>query len=170
MAHHVHHQIKKQPPIKKRMRDFNRFPQNAYRLINSAAQGILGISDSQLGGMFESAWELLAVGENPSAVRAFTLLCFVQPYVSDFWFGLGKALRENGLSEEALSALLMAETLDPSRFEYYQEAIGCCIDLNVKKEAVRIFRRLCAKKRTIEKFSEYSHSIRELQRQISNIS
>lgn len=169
MVHHRHHHVRKRTPEKRRMRDWNRFPLIATELVNNAPQGLLGISDSQLGGMLESAWQLLLVGEYPAAVRAFTLLCFVQPYVSDFWFGLGKALRENRLYEDALSTLLMAETLDPSRFEYYEESIGCCIDLGQKKEAERILRRMNAKRRTIEGFSEYAHAIQDLQKQVASM-
>ncbi len=141
----------------------------ASELVNNAPQTLLGISDTQLGGMLESAWQLLMVGEYASAVRAFTLLCFVQPYSSDFWYGLGKSLRDYSLYEDALSALLMAETLDPSRFEYYEESVGCCVDLGRKKEAERILRRLHAKRRTIERFSEYSHTLHDLQKQVSSM-
>jgi len=137
---------------KRRLRDRNFFREEGSDLEGKAPQNVLGITDRELTKMFERAWEMLEYHEAADAVRAFTLLCQIHPYISDSWYGLGLAFRENGLYEEAVSAYLTAETIEPSRFEFYKEAIECCVLLGNSKEADHIFRRMHSHRRSIDGF------------------
>ena len=129
---------------------------------------MLGISDQQLGRLFEGAWALIEIHEGTEAVKGFRLLCQLHPYVSDFWYGLAHALKESGEHEEALSCFIMAETMDPSRFEYYQEAIGSALELGKKKEARRIFHRLLAHRHAIKDFRSRKGDVKLLDEAISS--
>lgn len=151
MSRRLHHRKEK---IIRRLHEKNLFPEAVKRgILFNAPQSVLGISDEQLGGMFRLAWMFLEQLAGADAVRAFTLLCQVQPYVAEFWYGLGKAFQLNDLHEEALSAFLMAETIEPSKFEFYLEEIDCCIAINRLKLAEKIMHRLFAHRRSIENFS-----------------
>lgn len=154
------------PYRRRRLRDKNLYPKAQAGLLTATAQDLLGISDDQLSSMYQIAWNFLEEGELADAVRSFTFLCHLHPYVPDFWFGLGKALREYGEPEDALSMLFVAETMDPSRFEFYQEAIECCLQMALPKEAMHILHRLLAHRRTVESFPERKKEIRQLEERI----
>jgi tetratricopeptide (TPR) repeat protein len=153
---------------KQRLRDTNFFSKAEPNLLGQIPQDFLGISDDQLSGMYQIAWGFLEEQESAEAVRAFTLLCHLHPYVPDFWFGLGKALRECNEPEDALSMLLVAETIDPTRFEFYEEEIECCLQMNQKREAFHILHRLYAHRRSIESFEERERRIHQLEEKIAN--
>ena len=153
---HAHHH---------RLRDRNIYIHESLPL--EAPQDLLGISNEQLSEMYQLAHEFLVQEANADAVRAFTTLCHIHPYVPEFWFGLGKALRACGQYDDALSMLLTAETMDPSRFEFYREAIECCLQMGKKNEAAHIFRRLRAHRRSIEGFSSLHTEMKNLEKWIS---
>jgi tetratricopeptide (TPR) repeat protein len=155
----------KVPARQQRLRDRNIYVHEP--LLLEAPQDLLGISNDQLGEMYQIAHEFLEQEANADAVRAFTILCHIHPYVPDFWYGLGRALRACGQYEEALSMLLTAETMDPSRFEFYQESIDCCVQMGKRNEAVHIFRRLRAHRRSIEGFSSLRAEMKDLEKKIS---
>ena len=158
-------QIKKKLPERRgRLRDRNIFIREP--LLLEAPQDLLGISNDQLGEMFQTADFLLEQGANADAVRAFTMLCHIHPYVPDFWCGLGRALCACGLHEDALGMLLTAETMDPSRFEFYRDAIHCCLEMGQKKEATHIFRRLRAHRHSID-YPALSGEIKSIERLLS---
>lgn len=152
---------------KTRLREMNLFLKKEKELYQEVPQRMLGISDQQLGRLFENAWALVSIHEGVEAVRAFRLLCQLHPYVSDFWYGLAHALRESGNHEEALDAFLMAETMEPNRFEYYQEAIRSALDVGKQREAKRIFNRLLAHKESIEDFRSHKMEMQQLAEAIS---
>jgi tetratricopeptide (TPR) repeat protein len=163
MSRKVSHRRKpKAIPKQERLRDVNLFPKKERELFEKVPQHFLGISDQQLGRLFENAWALIEIHEGAEAVRGFRLLCHLHPYVSDFWYGLAHALKESGNYEEALDAFIMAETMEPTRFEYYQEAIGSALEAGQKTIARRIFQRLLAHKRSIDNIDEYKAEIKHL--------
>ena len=153
-------------PQKQRLRDVNFFPKMQEKLLGQVSQDLLGISDDQLSGMYRLAWDFLEQEAFADAVRAFTLLCHIHHFVPDFWFGLGRALRGCGQPEDALSMVLVAETIDPSRFEFYQEEIECCLQMGNKKEAAHIMNRLHAHRQSIDEFKEKRDEIRQLKARI----
>ena len=168
VSRRVHRRKEETPYRKQRLRDVNLFPKVQSMLLGQIPQDLLGITDDQLSGMYQIAWGFLEEQQAADAVRAFTLLCHLHPYVPDFWYGLGRALRECGEAEDALSMLLAAETMDPSRFEFYQEEIECCLQMGRKKEAVHIMNRLYAHRKSIENFKERKQEIRQLEEMISS--
>jgi tetratricopeptide (TPR) repeat protein len=155
-------------PKQERLRDINLFPKKEKELFEKVPQRFLGISDQQLGRLFENAWSLIEIHEGSEATRGFRLLCRLHPYVSDFWYGLGHALKESGEYEEALDAFIMAETMEPTRFEYYQEAIICALELGKKSQARRIFNRLLAHRRSIGNFKAYKTEVKLLDEALSS--
>ena len=155
MVRHLHsHKKIEHKKKKKRLRDRNFFFEEGRDFSKSAPQNVLGISDRELTKMFDRAWEMLEFHETADAVRAFTLLCYIHPYISDSWYGLALAFRDSELYEEAVSALFMAETIEPNRFEFYREAIECCILLGNKREAQHIFHRMHSHRRSIDGFDQ----------------
>ena len=160
------HRKERAPVHHDRLRDRNIFVREPLSL--EAPQDLLGISNDQLGEMYQIAYQFLAQEANADAVRAFTTLCHIHPYVPDFWYGLGKALCACERYEDALSMLLTAETMDPSRFEFYRESISCCLQMGRKNEAAHIFRRLRAHRRSIEGFSSLGSEIKTIERLLRN--
>ena len=133
-----------------------------------APQDLLGISNDQLGEMYLAADQLLEQEATADAVRAFTILCRIHPYVPDFWYGLGRALRAFGQHGEALQSLLTAETMDPSRFEFYRESIDCCLHMGKRSEAAHIFHRLHAHRRSIDGFSSFKSELKKIESLLRN--
>lgn len=160
------HRKEKVPSHHHRLRDRNVYIHEVLPL--EAPQDLLGISNEQLSEMYQMAHEFLAQEANVDAVRAFTTLCHIHPYVPEFWCGLGKALCACGQYDDALSMLLTAETMDPSRFEFYREAIDCCLQMGKKNEAAHIFRRLRAHRRSIEGYSSLHTELKNLEKKISS--
>jgi hypothetical protein len=168
VSRRIQKQKEKTPYRRQRLRDVNLFPKTQPMLLSQIPQDLLGISDDQLTGMYQIAWGFLEEQQTADAVRAFTLLCHLHPYVSDFWFGLGKALRESGEPEDALSMLLVAETIDPSRFEFYSEEIECCLQMGRAKEASHILHRLYGHRKSIEAFEEREKELHHLEEEITS--
>jgi tetratricopeptide (TPR) repeat protein len=167
-ASHKHKSsMKHKKVLKTRLYEVNRY-KDAVRggLLINVPQTFLGISDHQLGELFQTAWGFLEQQQSAQATRSFTFLCHLHPFVADFWYGLGRSLVENNCSEEALSAFLMAETIDPSRFEFYQAAIECCLALGERKNAVMIFHRLQARRKSIENYDKQNAEIALLHEQL----
>lgn len=157
----------KLPLKKKRLRDINLFIKDRRDYFEDVPQHLLGISDQQLGRLFENAWAFIEIHEAAEAVRGFRLLCSLHPFVSDFWYGLAHSLQESGMYDEARDAYLMAETMDPTQYSYYQEAIECCLELGDKRAAERIFHRLLSHKRVIYDFDSHQHEIQQFRERIN---
>ncbi len=104
-------------------------------------QELLGLTDGQLREMYDNAMQLLEAQQIEGAIRGFSLLCQLHPYIADFWLGLGLARRLSGEPELALAAFLMAETLDCHRPEIISALVDCLLDLNDMKSAERALKR-----------------------------
>jgi tetratricopeptide (TPR) repeat protein len=92
-------------------------------------QDVLGLSPERLGKLFEQAVQLLQQHHYDDAIRAFQFLTKVNPYVCDFWLGLGICQQSNGDSKDALESFLVAQTMDAERLELYPAAVDCCLEL-----------------------------------------
>lgn len=170
VSRRVHQHKEKLTYRKQRLRDVNLFPKAQDKLLGQLPLDLLGISDDQLSGLYQIAWSFLETQQTADAVRSFTLLCHLHPYVPDFWYGLGRALRECGEAEDALSMVLVAETIDPTRFEFYEEEIECCLQMGRPKEALHILHRLQAHRRSIESFNQMHRQIHQLEEKIASFS
>ncbi len=118
---------------KRRLRDRNFFSEEGEDLGEKAPQNVLGISDRELTKMFEKAWEMVEYHEAADAVRAFTLLCYIHPYISDSWYGLALSFRENELYEEAVSALSWQEQLKLNALRFIKRPSSAATFLETKK-------------------------------------
>ena len=152
---------------KQRLRDKNFFSQQERRLLEDVPQDLLGISDREMERIFFNASELLEFHESEKAVQAFSLLCKLQPYVSDCWYGLGRAYFDNEQFQEALEAYLTAETIEPTRVEFYIGAIEACLQMKNLKEAHHIIQRLEHHRKSVENFSQHRSEIRHLKEQVN---
>ncbi len=150
-----------------RLRDMNIFERLKGRITTPIPQDFLGITDEQLSDLYRSAARYIDQEDPDNAVRAFTLLCHLHPYIPEFWSGLGESLSELQIFEEALSAFLMAETLDPHRFEFYEQGIRCALTMKNQKEAQHIFDRLLAHRKKIDDFPAYKSTVSELKKELS---
>jgi tetratricopeptide (TPR) repeat protein len=150
-----------------RLRDMNIFERLRGEITTPIPQDFLGITDEQLSELYRSASRFIDQDDPSNAVRSFTLLCHLHPYIPEFWSGLGESLAELQLFEEALSAFLMAETLDPHRFDFYEQGIQCALAMKNAKEARHIFSRLMAHRKKIDDFPEYTSKVSELKKELS---
>jgi tetratricopeptide (TPR) repeat protein len=151
----------------RRLRDMNVFERLKGYLSTPIPQDFLGITDDQLTDLYRSAARYIDQDDPSNAVRAFTLLCHLHPYIPEFWDGLGESLFELKIFEEALSAFLMAETLDPHRFEFYEQSIRCALAMENKKEARHIFSRLMAHRKKIDDFTAQKAKVLELKKELA---
>ncbi len=126
-------------------------------------QELLGLSDGQLREMYDNATQFLEMQHCEGALHGFTLLCQLHPYIPDFWLGLGRARRLSGQPEQALSAFLMAETMDCHRADIYTAAVECYLELNDPKGAFRTLKRA---HKHIEDVSVTSEQKRVLEREL----
>ena len=93
-------------------------------------QDLLGFSSDELTKLFEQAIGLLHQHRFDEAVTAFRFLTQLNPYVCDFWIGLGAALQSQGAYAEALSQYLVAEAMDPIRLDAYGCAVDVCLEMH----------------------------------------
>ncbi len=107
-------------------------------------QDLLGFSNEHLGRLFENAINLLAQHRFDEAILAFDLLTQFNPYISDFWVGFGLAHQANQNFLQALSAYLVAQTMDPSRLDAYSYAIECCFEMKNFDQAEAIIQEAFA--------------------------
>jgi tetratricopeptide (TPR) repeat protein len=98
-------------------------------------QDILGFSRDSVAMLFEHAIGFLQMNRPDEAVLSFQLLTKLNPYIADFWLGLGIAYFNSEEYPKAQEALMMALALDPSRFEVYSYAIDCCIEMKNFQQA-----------------------------------
>lgn len=111
-------------------------------------QDLLGISDEVATRMFEDAVGYLNIGHFDEAVSGFSLLTRLNPYIADFWLGLGIAHLRLEEYRRSFDALSMALAMDPSRFDVYSYAIECCLEMKnsalaeaLLKEAISFAKR-----------------------------
>lgn len=101
-------------------------------------QDLLGFTSDYLSQLFEQAVGLLQQHRFDEAVKAFELLTQLNPYVPDFWIGIGLAHQACESYRPALSAFLVAETMDPSRIDPYSYAVDCCLEMKDMAQAEAI--------------------------------
>lgn len=92
-------------------------------------QDVLGLTRENVSSLYEQAMELLQLNRIDDASRAFSLLTKMNPYIADFWNGLGVSHLLHEEHKEAFDAFLMALTMDPSLYETYAYAIECCVQM-----------------------------------------
>lgn len=76
-------------------------------------QELLGINQMVLEKYYKSAISFLSDRKWENARDAFTFLTFLNPYVHEFWVGLGIAEQSQSCFDKALQAYTLAEATDP---------------------------------------------------------
>jgi len=108
---------------------------------NKIVQDLLGISRQKIAALFGQAVALMDDARFDEAISAFSLLTRINPYVADFWLGLGIAHFNSEDYERALEAMNMAQALDPHRVDIYVYAIDSCLQMHKTKQAEAILRQ-----------------------------
>jgi len=124
----------------------------------------LGLTSHALVELYEKAIALLELREIKESLKIFNLLTLLHPYSSDFWYGLGQVLREDGGVQEALKAYAMAEMIDPDCLDIYEEEIDCCLALQKDEEACRVYKRMLLHKKTIVDFEERKDEVKDIEK------
>ena len=128
--HHRHHVRKTHAPKKKEFRGIDNAKDVEVILEkNKLLQDILGFSNDNLDSLFSDAHSLLLAHRNDEAMQAFILLSRINPFVPDFWLGLGLTHQANGDYQQALACFLVAETMDPARLDCYEYGIDCALEM-----------------------------------------
>ena len=108
---------------------------------NKLLQDILGFSAENMSGLFQDGLQFLQMHSYDDALKIFSLLVRMNPYVADFWVAQGLVYQVKEEYKTALSSFLVAQTMDPARFEGYLNAIECCISLGDYAQAQAIIRQ-----------------------------
>ncbi len=93
-------------------------------------QDVLGFSADDVSKLFQQAIAFLHQHRFDEAIIAFRFLIRINPYICDFWIGLGAALQSQGAYAEALANYLVAETMDPVRIDTYGYAVDVCLEMH----------------------------------------
>ena len=101
-------------------------------------QELFGFSNEATAEFYGVARELIELKRHQEAVKAFLFLTALNPYISEFWLGLGLAKQQCKLLEDALYAFGVAYGLDGSDIFPYALAAQCCIDLKRFDRALEI--------------------------------
>lgn len=125
-------------------------------------QDVFGLTTEDISKMFDIAISFMHQHRFDEAIQAFTFLTKVNPYISDFWMGLGAAHQSQGSFKEALSAFLAAQTMDPIRIDPYAFAIEVCLEMGDLAQAYSLLEqgRMYVKKHSRE--AEAKHLLEAL--------
>lgn len=104
-------------------------------------QAILGVSDKLIEHYYRAAVHLLEKKEYTKAADAFFFLSFLNPFVHNFWIGLGVAHQSMAQFDKALAAYMMGELTDPDNPVTYSNAFQCHQALGHKEDAEHCFQK-----------------------------
>ena len=98
-------------------------------------QDLLGFSRENIPQMYEQCILFLQTNRLEEAIAGFSLLTKINPYIADFWLGLGLCYKAREEFPKAMEAFIMAIALDPYRSEMYEFAVECSLDAKNIKQA-----------------------------------
>lgn len=101
-------------------------------------QELFGFSNEATAEFYLVANQLIEDERYEDAVKAFIFLTTINPYISEFWSGLGLAKQKCNLHEEALFAFSVAFRLEGRNILPYLLAIHCCVDAKEFDRALEI--------------------------------
>jgi len=101
---------------------------------------LFGFSEEIMEEFYQAAVDLYKNKLYEESRNAFVCLTFLNPENSVFWTGLGSSLSILREDERALEAFQFAILYDPVSIEHYVNAVGCCLALNNKEEALNILK------------------------------
>lgn len=103
-------------------------------------QDIYGISDKDMEVMFFSATRYLQRHEFKEAADSFLFLTFLNPYISQYWMGLGEGLRQLKDYEKAIEAYLLSSMMNYEDPRPYFHSGSCFLALAKPQAALERFR------------------------------
>ncbi|MGA8163517.1 MAG: hypothetical protein WB791_00640 [Waddliaceae bacterium] len=92
-------------------------------------QELFGFSNEATAEFYGAAKRILEQKRFEDAMSAFVFLTTINPYISDFWLGLGMAQQKNQEHEAALSSYRTAFTLEGRSILPYMLAAHCCLEI-----------------------------------------
>lgn len=101
-------------------------------------QELFGFSNEATAEFYGVARELIENRKFEEAVKAFIFLTTLNPYIPDFWVGLGLAKQHCEQQDGALYAFSVAFRLDGSEILPYALAAQCCIEDRQFDQALEI--------------------------------
>ena len=101
-------------------------------------QEIFGFSNDTTLEFYEVAKYILEQKRFEDAIKAFSFLTNINPYISDFWTGLGIAQQNNNDYESAVFSLSMAFTLEGGMITPYMLAVQCFMEIDDFDQAIEV--------------------------------
>jgi len=92
-------------------------------------QELFGFTNEVTVEFYETAKNILEQKRFEDAINAFTFLTTLNPYISDFWLGLGMAQQRNNNYDEALFSYSVGFTLEGRKIFPYILAAQCCMEV-----------------------------------------
>lgn len=102
-------------------------------------QEIIGYSKETMEKFYSIARSLFERQEYNKAADAFVFLTTLNPYVHNYWLGLGMSEQLNGGFQGALLAYAMAILTNPENPAAYYQSASCYRSLDDKKNAIMSF-------------------------------
>ena len=101
-------------------------------------QEIFGFSNAMMLELYEAAKSILEQGRFVDAASTFSFLTTLNPYVSDFWVGLGMAQQNGNDYESAIFSFEMAFTLEGGTITPYMLAAQCFMEMGDSDRAIAV--------------------------------
>lgn len=98
-------------------------------------QQLFGVTQPMLDRYYRSALKCLEQKNWENARDAFMFLTFLNPYVHDFWVGLGIAEQSQSHFDKAIQAYTLAEATDPEDPIPIANSFQCVLALGEKEYA-----------------------------------
>lgn len=124
-------------------------------------QQLMGISDETLNSIYLLGRTLVEEKSFDNALNVFHALCFFNPWVGEYWLGLGICLFHLNEYDQALEILNMAQILQPDKAAAFIYSAFCHLKLNQSdlvnediKQIEEVFSQSAEEKSQWEKISE----------------
>ena len=101
-------------------------------------QELFGFTNEVTAEFYEAAKNILEQKRFEDAINAFVFLTTINPYMSDFWVGLGMAHQQNNQHDEALFSYSVAFNLDGRQIFPYVLAAQCCMEVKDFERALEV--------------------------------
>jgi len=101
-------------------------------------QQLFGFSNETTVEFYEAAKSILEQNRYEDAINAFTFLTTLNPYISDFWLGLGMAHQQNNDFDKAIYAYSVGFKLKGGKIFPYSLAAQCCMEIKDYEQALKI--------------------------------
>ncbi|MFQ5730300.1 MAG: tetratricopeptide repeat protein [Waddliaceae bacterium] len=101
-------------------------------------QELFGFTNEVMAEFYETAKSILEQKRHEEAIDVFVFLTTMNPYISDFWMGLGMAHQHNKSYDDALFSYSVAFTLEGRDIFPYILAAQCCLETKDFDKAIEI--------------------------------